>query len=219
MSVVSRCAGLGAAGRCATPVLLALIAALSLAAAPSDGGSAGGAAHVLKGAQAFRDGRFEEAVIEFEVARELGAKGAAGWYLAAALEKAGRSEDAVEAFERAWDEAPQLADPLLEYHWAVACSEAQLLTCALQHLEKVTEAAGPRVRDVAAQLRSQLQLALSVEPSAAAIDALIERARSNAERRPLLARAQAREAQALSARRSDRHGSTQAEAASSGGSR
>lgn len=165
--------------------------------------------HLLQGARHFRDGRFGAALVEFKVARELGARGQVDWYVAATLARLDRAEDAVEAFAIAESSAPGAHDVLLDWYHAMACSDAQLLLRADAILTRVGSAAGPKITALVATLRSQIAEQLREPPSAKAIDALIVRAHDARAKRPELARVLLEEAAALAARRSDRHRSAE----------
>jgi tetratricopeptide (TPR) repeat protein len=181
---------------------------LALALADGDAHATAPAAepHLLAGARLFRQGDFKAALVEFEVARGLGAGGEASWYLAATLSRAGRAVDALEAFARARQEAPDGADPLLEYYEAVACHDAQLLLCAQTRLAGIGERAGPRIAELVERISAEIRPLLEGEPPASAIDALLVRGDAAARaHRPLLAQVYFEEARALSARRQDGH--------------
>ncbi|MGQ0504910.1 MAG: hypothetical protein ACT4TC_06280, partial [Myxococcaceae bacterium] len=62
-------------------------------------------ARLASGASYFRRGEFDRALIEFKVARQLGAKGEVGWYNGAALTTQHRAEDALEAYSLADQES------------------------------------------------------------------------------------------------------------------
>ena len=171
----------------------------------SDGGTAP-PTHLLTGARAFREGRFAQALVEFQVARAQGATGEVDWYAAATLARLGRGEDAVEAFELAKQTAPEAGDALLGYYEAVACVRAQLLVRADGLLAAVEGKAGDKVAKLARELKAEVARALSGEPPTTAIDELVKRAeRATQANRPRLARALLTEALALAARRADRH--------------
>lgn len=160
--------------------------------------------HLRLGAAHFRAGRFAEAVVEFKVARELGAGDEGLWYVAAALTRAGRTLDALEAFEEAFEAAPRTADALFLYYRGVACSEAQLLVCAAASFELAARSAGPKVAEQARRLAAEAARVLAAEPPRAAIDELLSRAaQAGRAGRPRLSAAYAREAGALAARRAD----------------
>ncbi len=198
----------------------ALILALTLCLAPAALASPEADARLASGAGHFRAGRFDQALIEFKVARELGARGEVAWYVAAALTKLERSEEALEAFALAAVESPQSADALLGYYHAIACYDAHLLVCADQLLAKVGGDAGPRIAGQAAKVRGQIAPILAKEPPRTAIDALLEKgARASAAGRASLAQAYLAEAAALAARRADRYGAERAAQESSARSR
>jgi tetratricopeptide (TPR) repeat protein len=175
------------------------------------GGTPGADEHVLAGARLFRDGRFEEALVEFRVAERLGAADARG-YAAAALVKLGQPEQALELFEGPGARAEGV-DALLDHYHALACYGARLYLCADGLLERVGKRSGPRVAEQAARIRADLAAVLKGEPSADAVDWYLARADANArEGRLVLAIAHAREARALGLRRADRYGVAPAEA-------
>ncbi len=157
--------------------------------------------HLVAGADAFRDGRYAEALVEFRVAQSLGSPDA-GPYAAASLLKLGRSEDAVEAFGAA-DESH---GALLDYYHAVACYEARLYLCADRLLAAVGERSGPRIAELASRTRAAIARELATEPPPASIDwYLAGCAQRNEAGRPALAAAFCREAVGLSERRADRY--------------
>ena len=168
--------------------------------------SAGGEEeHLRAGAAHFRAGRFDEAVVEFKVARALGAGGECPWYIAAALTRSGRHLEALEAFEAADELAPESADGLFQYFRGVACSETQLVVCASTAFELSARSAGPKVAAQARRLAAEARGVLASVPPRAAIDALLLRAQSQVHNgNPRLAQVFVREAAALSARREDR---------------
>ncbi len=185
-------------------VLLALFAPRDGAWAAAEASEAG--PHLLRGAEAFRDGRFAEALVEFRVAARLGAKEAPP-YAAAALLQLGRPEEAVEAFGASEEER----DTLLDFHHALACHQARLYLCASRLLARVADRAGPRLGGRAATLLRELATALTGEPPRESIDWYLHRcAERRGEGRPLLARAHCREALGLAERRPDHHGQAEA---------
>jgi hypothetical protein len=171
-----------------------------LAALASTPGEKSASEHLLAGAQAFREARYDEALVEFRVAQALGIADA-GAYAAASLVKLGRAEDAVEAFGA----AVTGHDALLDYYRAVACYEARLYLCADQLLALVGERSGPLVSAQAAKLRAAIASELAEAPPTASIDWYLERCAERRARRPALAAAYCREAAALAKRRPDRY--------------
>lgn len=170
-----------------------------------------GDSHLVAGVDAFRAQRFDTALVEFKVARTLGARGEVAWYIAATLTKLHRSEEALEAFAAARTEAPEAGDALLDYYEAMACYEAQLFLCADALLARVEAGAGPRVAGQAKKVRADIAAALALEPPVAAIDAcLMDGRRALAEARTSLAALRFEEARALAGRRVDGHGRPQA---------
>ncbi len=168
-------------------------------------------AHVLAGARLFREDRFAEALVEFRVAERLGASEARG-YAGAALVKLARPEEALELFEAPGGPAAG-ADPLLDYYHALACYDARLYLCADELLAGLGRRSGPRIAGQAERIRRDIAAALTGEPAPDAVDWYLARARTHADaKRTVLARAFAREAQALGNRRSDRHGAAAASA-------
>lgn len=132
---------------------------------------AAGDAHLLAGARLFRDGHFQQAYVEFSVARRLGEGGEAAWYEAAALVKLKRPEDAIEAFATAVALAPEARDPLLEYYRALACYDARLYLCADHSLAAVEKSAGPKIAAQARKTRADIAgVVYSGEPAVGAID-------------------------------------------------
>jgi hypothetical protein len=158
--------------------------------------------HLLVGAQAFRDGRYDQALVEFRVAQKLGAADAAG-YAAATLVKLGRPEEAVEAFGVIRDET---GDALLGYYQAIACYDARLYVCADRLLAAVGERAGPRIAEQTRKTRAAIASDLSREPSRASVDWYLGRcSERRTENRPVLAGAYCDEAVALAGKRADRY--------------
>lgn len=161
--------------------------------------------HLRAGAAHFRAGRFDEAVVEFKVARALGAEGECRWYIAAALTRAGRSLEALEAFDLAEEVAPGSTDSLFQFYRGVACSEAQLVVCSSTAFDLASQASGPKVAEQARKLAAEARALLASEVPRGAIDTLLARAKEQVRGgNPRLARIFAREAAALSARRDDR---------------
>jgi tetratricopeptide (TPR) repeat protein len=177
-------------------VLLALLLATrSLAPLPGD-------EHLLVGADHFRAARFELALVEFQVARKLGADPSALWYVAATLEKLKRPEEAVEAFAEAKRVAPEAGDALLDYYRALAFYDARLFLLADQVLARLGAQPGPKVAGQAQKVRGDIAGLFSAEPSTTAIDWYLTQGQAAlGARRPALAEAYALEAQLLSDRR------------------
>ncbi len=173
--------------------------ALALAVALSAGPAAD--EHLLAGAGAFREGRFDAALVEFRVAEKLGANDAAA-YAAASLVQLGRAEEAVEAFAS----APPADDELLDWYHALACHQARLYSCTSRLLATL-RASGPKATAAVEKLRADVARVLAPEPPKTSIDWYLERceAHRGAGRRALAA-AYCREAADLGARRPDRYG-------------
>ncbi len=165
-------------------------------------GGANADEHLLAGARFFREGRFDQALVEFRVAQNLGSPDAAG-YAAASLVKLDRSEEAIEAFGGV--EAPG-RDALLDYYRAVACYDARLYLCADRVLASIGERSGPRIAAQASKIRENIAAALAKEPSQPSIDWYLSvcSARLDAGRRSV-AQAYCREAGALAERRKDQY--------------
>jgi hypothetical protein len=181
---------------------LLTVAALVVSAGPAAG------EHLLAGAGAFRDGRFDVALVEFRVAEKLGAPEASA-YAGAALVKLGRPEEAVEAFAA----SPGGDDELLEWYRAVACYDARLYLCADRVLAAV-DRSGPRITTEVRRLRAEIARVLAPEPTTASVDWYLSRCEARrAEGRAALATAYCREAADLGGRRPDRHGAARASAA------
>ena len=176
--------------------LLALQLSLSAAGQP------GAEEHLLAGASAFREARYDAALVEFRVAKALGVPGAAG-YAGATLVKLGRPEDAVEAFGDAPAEGD---DAILGYYRAMACYDARLYACADRLLADVGERAGPRIQEQARKARASIAAALSGEPSRGSVDWYIAACfESRGQNRLVLAGAYCDEAVALAGKRGDRY--------------
>jgi hypothetical protein len=193
--------------------VIALALATLLAAAPA---SAGADEHLLAGAQRFREGRFEEALVEFRVAARLGATGTDP-YVASTLVKLGRHEEAVELF--GGGDAPG-SDPLIDYYRALACWGARLYGCADRLLAGLGDRSGPRIAEQAARLRTAIAAELRRPPSQAAVDWYRGRcADEKRTGRAALAEAYCREATAIAARRGERPTDAAATAGVAGGGR
>jgi hypothetical protein len=174
---------------------LPLLLALAISAGPAAD------EHLLAGAGAFRDGRFDAALVEFRVSEKLGAP-EAGAYAAAALVKLGRPEEALEAFAS----SPPGEDGLLDWYRALACYDARLYACA-DRLAARLSSAGPHASAQAARLRAEVARVLAPEPSRQTIDWYLARCEDRrAAGRTALAAAYCREAADLGARRRDRYG-------------
>ncbi len=167
--------------------------------------------HVLAGARLFRESRYAEALVEFQVADRLGFAQARG-YAAASLLKLGRALDALELFEeRAEAGAP--SDALLDYYHALACYDARLYLGADALLARIPARTGPGIGGQVARIRAEIAAALRAEPSQDAVDWYLARAEEHARAgRTALARAFYREARALGERRRDRHAVATADA-------
>ena len=160
-------------------------------------------AHLLAGADHFRAGRFDEALVEFEVAGRSGASAEAGAYAAAALAKLQRPEEAIEAFAKV---PSGTLDPLLGYYRALAFYDARLYLLADRLLEPVVERAGPRIAAQARKVRADIAALFLTEPPTAAIDWYHGRGAAAAkEGKAALASAYFDEAAALAEKRADRH--------------
>jgi tetratricopeptide (TPR) repeat protein len=125
--------------------------------------------HMLAGAQHLQAGRYVEALVEFRVAERLKDRGAA-WYVAAALTKMGRAEEALTEFARAEAAAPEERDGLLDYYHALACYEARLYFCADRLLAAIGQEAGPRIAGQARKIRVDLAPLLTAPPPPSSID-------------------------------------------------
>lgn len=135
----------------------AIALALSLVAAGDE--------HVVAGARFFRDGRYAEALVEFRVARNVGARDAAA-YAGASLVKLGRFEEALEAFA---DSGPPGDDALLDYYRALACHGARLFARADAILAGIGDRAGPKLSGQASRIRADLAPKLAAAPEPAAL--------------------------------------------------
>ncbi len=170
--------------------------------------------HLLQGARHFRDGRFAQALVEFKVARGLGAVGEADWYIAASLVKLDRAEESLEAFASARKEAPEARDALLDYYQALACYQARLYLCADGLLAAVGDASGPRIGAQARKLRVEIAALFQQPPVPPSIDWYHARAaQARAAGRSRLAVRYLEEAVLLAARRPDRYRQAEARAA------
>jgi tetratricopeptide (TPR) repeat protein len=190
---------------------LLLVAALLR---PSPARAASPAEHMLAGAQAFREERYPEALVEFRAAEKTGpGDPGATWYVAAALVKLNRAEDALTAFARAEDLAPGERDGLFDYYHALACYDARLYTCADRLLAALGADPAPKIAAQARQIRRDLAPLLSAAPAPAAIDWYHTQAQAAlVAGRATLAAAYFDEAAALAALRSDGHRRGEAQA-------
>lgn len=172
------------------------LAALACALLLSSG--MGGEVHLVNGARHFRDGRYEEALVEFRVAAKLNVRQAPA-YVGASLVKLERFEEAIEAFG-AGDGAG--SDALLDYYRALACYGARLYACAAEVLAGVGDRSGPKLAEQAAKIRADVASRLAVEPTPATIEWYATRcAERRREGRTALAHAYCAEAAALAKRR------------------
>jgi hypothetical protein len=169
--------------------------ALLLAAGLS---SAGADEHLLAGAERFREGRFDEALVEFRVAARLGAK-EVDPYIASVLVKLGRHEEAVELFGGGDEPGP---DAVVDYYRALACWGARLYGCADRLLAGIGDRSGPKVAEQAARLRALIRGELGRPPTQATVEWYRGRcADEKRTGRAALAGAYCREADAVAARR------------------
>lgn len=183
--------------------LAALLVLLAQVVSPSGRGAG---EHLLAGAGAFRESRFQEALVEFRVAQKLGSPDAAG-YAGATLVKLGRAEEALVVFAG----AARTGDALLNYYRAIACYDARLYLCADRLLAEVEMRSGPRVVEEAAKVRAAIRGLLSSEPAREAIDWYLARCNEHQQAgRAVLAAAYCQEAADLAERRKDRYGKADA---------
>jgi len=170
--------------------------------------SPGADEHLLAGANAFREERFDVALVEFRVAQSLGAPDAAT-YAATTLVKLGRPEEAIESFGA----GGVGQDALIDYYRGLACYEAHLYLCAEGIMASLGDRAGPRIGGLAAKVRASIAAVLASEPSQASIDWYLSRCASEKKaNRTVLSGAYCREASGLSKRRSDRYRLAEGEA-------
>ena len=183
-------------------ILVATLLSLSLSTGPD-----GAEQHLKAGATAFREGRYDEALVEFRVAQKRGAQDAAA-YAAAALVKLGRAEEALDAFGSV--DAPT-GDPLLDFYRAMACYDARLYACADRFLAGVASQGGPGMSEQAARTRAAIAAVLGDQPTTGTIDWYLARCENPDPRRARLATAYCAEAVALSQRRPDAYGKVRAQ--------
>jgi tetratricopeptide (TPR) repeat protein len=158
--------------------------------------------HLRAGGSAFREGRFDRALVEFRVAEQQGAGGEAAWYVGAALLKLGRADEAVERFDAAERAAPGGRDVVLDFYRASACYEARLYLTADRLLAGIGERAGPRLAAEAQRLRDRIAALFTAPPAESVIDWYqAQAALEHRNGRLALARAYYLEAAALSERR------------------
>ena len=183
---------------------LALLLSVALAAPPPSADE-----HLLAGATAFREERFDVALVEFRVAQTLGAADAAT-YAATTLVKLNRPEEAVELFGSVTASGQ---DALLDYYRALACYDARLYLCADRLMMAVGERAGPRIAGLATSVRASVASALANEPSHDTIDWYLSRCEAErTAKRKVLGDAYCREAAGLAQRRADGYRKKEAEA-------
>lgn len=198
-------------GRNQLRVVLGLLAALEAPVALAQGEAD---VHLLEGASHFREGRYAKALVEFKVAERLGASAETSWYIAAALVKLERHEEAIEAFAAAERVSPAGRDAVLTYYQALACYGARLFGCADRLLSRVSEDAGPQVRAHAEKIRADIAKLFSASPPVASIDWYHRRAgRAREAGRKALSIAYLEEALALGRKRADGYRVAEAEAA------
>lgn len=173
------------------------------APAVSYAGPALGPGTLLEGSRAFREGRYAEALVSFRVAERVSGLGLeALWYSAATLYKLGRIDEALEAFDRAFREAPELGDAVLEFYFCSAAYEARLYLVADDRLASLLPRAGPKLGAEVQRLRDRIAPLFASAPEARTVDWYLARAAQLREtRRPLLARLHYVEAAALARRR------------------
>jgi len=176
--------------------------------------SAGADEHLLAGAERFREGRFDEALVEFMVASRLGAK-EVDPYIASALVKLGRHEEAVELFGGGDEPGP---DAVVDYYRALACWGARLYGCADRLLAGIGDRSGPKVAEQAARLRALIAAELKRPPAQATVDWYRGRcADEKRTGRAGLAGAYCREAELVAARRGTSGDAAAASASATGG--
>jgi tetratricopeptide (TPR) repeat protein len=149
-----------------------LVAALAANAAPAV------VLEVLRtGSQAFREGRYAEALVAFRAAERLPVTvGEARWYSAATLYKLGRVEEALEAFGEAERAAPELRDGVLDFYAASAAFEARLYLTADERLATLSEQAGPKLGAEVRRLRERIAPLFARPPESRSIDWYLARA-------------------------------------------
>src|SRR5262249_44064137 len=92
-------------------VIVAIAVAVVAAVAPARGDDGGTARHLLAGVRAFKDGRYEEALVELRVgARAPDAPADLAFYLGPTLYKLGRYRDALDVFVSSSAPADALTD-------------------------------------------------------------------------------------------------------------
>ena len=171
----------------------------------------GSESHLLAGAEAFQKESYAQALVEFSVARELGAP-EASWYVGAALQKLGKSEESVEAFLMAREQEPRAEDALLDFYFGSACYEARLFAAADALFQKAAAQSGARLAAEAERSRAQLRTVLSEIPQPAVVDWYLVRGKALvSQNRRALATLYFNEAAALGQRRSDHYGVAEAQ--------
>jgi len=189
-------------------LVVCLLTAAALAAQP------GADEHLLAGARFFQQDRYAEALVEFRVAERTGAGGSASWYVAAALVKLGRFEEAMVVFARAEAAAPGDRDALLDYYRALACYGARLYVRADRLLAGLGDQPGPRIAAQARKIRADLAPVLAAAPSNGTIDWYHARGEEAVRAgKAALASAYFEEAVSLAARRPDTYRRAEAVAA------
>ena len=127
-------------------------------------------AHMLAGAKYFQEGRYTDALVEFRVAERLAGDGGPIWYVAAALVKLKRPEDAITEFARAEVRAAADRDGLFDYYHALACYDARLYSCADRLLATIGDEPGPKIAEQARKIRRDLAPVLTVPAPPSTID-------------------------------------------------
>jgi len=134
--------------------------------------------HLLSGATAFQQGRYDKALVEFKVAKTLGTDDDVLWYIAATLVNLKRHSEGLETFLQAQAKVPRGRDALLDYYEAVASYELKLYHRAETLLTRVGRQAGPRVAGQAEKLRTLLAPIFKEQPEKKNIDWYLDQARA-----------------------------------------
>ncbi|HEU4728661.1 MAG TPA: hypothetical protein VFT22_12245 [Kofleriaceae bacterium] len=156
--------------------------------------------HLLVGVRAFKDGRYDEALVELRlVARAPDAPADLAFYLGPTLYKLGRYEEALSVF--VGSTAP--ADALTDFYRGQTCYQLRLFRKARAVFAGLrARGLGPALDEAAGRYVAQVDAAYRTAPAPASIDFYIAQGLELAGRDPLLAAEyldEARQVEALAA--------------------
>jgi hypothetical protein len=159
------------------------IATLIVAGVPAHADDDATSRHLLAGVHAFRDGRYEEALVELRiVARAPDAPADLAFYLGPTLVKLGRDREAIAVFVA----SPAPLDPLTDFYLGEAYYHERMYRKARAVFAKLrARGLGPVLDEAAGAYVAAVDAAYRTAPEGGTIDAYVARAR--AERDPLVA--------------------------------